>query len=77
MRNVIEDREINYNYIKKLAIFFKKSDLEDLFTALVLNERYTLIDDIRILTKEEIKDAHKKYSLYLKSRQPIVDKRWL
>ena len=73
----IENREVNYNYIKKLTIFFKKCSLEDLFTALVLNERYTLIDDIKILTKEEIKDAHKKYSLYLKSRQSLIDRRWL
>ena len=32
---------LNYNYIKKLAIFLKKENLQELFTALVLTERYT------------------------------------
>jgi len=67
----------NYNYIKKLAIFLKKENLEDLFTALVLTERYALIDDIRILTKEEIRDANKKYFEYLKSSETLVNRRWL
>ena len=73
----IENRILRYNYIKKLAIFLKKENLEELFTALVLCERYTLIDDLRMLTKKEIFDAHKKYSLYLKSRKCLLDVRWL
>ena len=77
MTTLIENRAINYNYIKKLAIFLKKENLEELFTALVLTEKYALIDDLRLLTREEIMKAHKKYSLYLNSRQPLVDNRWL
>ena len=77
MSSEIENRILRYNYIKKLAIFLKKGDLEELFTALVLCEKYSLIDDIRQLTKKEIFEAHKKYGLYLKSRQPLLDKRWL
>lgn len=73
----MENKGINYNYIKKLAIFLKKENLEELFTALVLTERYTLIDDIRILTRKEIQDAHKKYILYVRSRQSLLDRRWL
>lgn len=73
----IENRVINYNYIKKLAIFLKKENLEELFTALVLTERYTLIDDIRMLTKKEIFDAHKKYAKFIRSRIPMINERWL
>lgn len=69
--------ELNYNYIKKLAIFLKKEDLQELFTALVLTERYSMLDDLRILTRKEIYDASKKYSQYLKSNQTLIDKRWL
>lgn len=73
----IENRILRYNYIKKLAIFLKKENLEELFTALVLTERYTLIDDIRMLTKKEIFDAHKKYAKFIRSRIPMIDERWL
>lgn len=73
----IENRILRYNYIKKLAIFLKKENLEELFTALVLCEKYSLIDDIKQLTKKEIFDAHKKYAKFIRSRIPLVDMRWL
>ena len=73
----IENRLINYNYIRKLAVFLKKENLEELFTALVLTERYALMDDIKVLTNKEILDAHKKYGLYLKSREPMINKKFL
>lgn len=69
--------DINYNYIKKLAIFLKKENLQELFTALVLTERYTFIDDIRILTRKEIDDANKKYSEFVRSRDTLMNRRWL
>lgn len=69
--------DLNYNYIKKLAIFLKKEDLQELFTALVLTEKYSMLDDLRILTRKEIYDASKKYSKYLKSNDTLINRRWL
>lgn len=69
--------DLNYDYIKKLAMFFKKMNYGELFTALVLMERYTFIDDIKILTNDEIKNAHKKYGEYLKSKDTLINRRWL
>ena len=71
MRNI----DLNYNYIKKLAIFLKKESLEDLFTALVLVERYTLVDDLRVLKKKEILNANSKYPKYLKSKETMINRR--
>jgi len=69
--------DINYNYIKKLAIFLKKENLQELFTALVLTERYTFIDDLRRLTRKEIDDANKKYSEFVRSRDSLLNRRWI
>ena len=73
----IKTTDLNYNYIKKLAIFLKKENLQELFTAMVINEKYTLIDDIRILTRKEIDEAGKKYSEFVKSRDTLINRRWI
>ena len=73
----IKTTDLNYNYIKKLAIFLKKENLQELFTAMVINEKYALIDDIRILTRKEIDDAGKKYSEFVKSRDTLINRRWI
>ncbi len=73
----MKSQDINYNYIRRLTIFLKKEKLCDLFPALVLAERYLLVDDIKILTKKEIKDAYKKYAEYLKSKDTLINRRWL
>ena len=69
--------DLNYNYIRRLAIFLKKENLQDLFTALVLMERYQLIDDIRVLKRSEILRASDKYPEYLKGEDTLINRRWL
>lgn len=79
MRTVDNNKngDINYDYIKKLTIFFKTMNYGELFTSLVLMEKYLYVDDIKILTKKEIKKAHDKYADYLKSKETLINRKWL
>jgi hypothetical protein len=73
-----ESTRNKYSYVKALAMELKRINIKDLFLALVLYEICETKDGIKKITNEDInKIVRSKYEKYLKSKESLLNERWL